>query len=96
MWQVSQLRFQLGDFAGSIGAAFEQASSARISNTNYITHAVDRFVAALDAATAGRSRLAEDQVQQLESFALDPANSLGKRSKDLLAAIGRHKQSSAA
>lgn len=93
MWQVSQLRLQIGDFAGSISAALEQASIARISNANYIVHAVDRFVAALDAATERNCRLAEDQLLQLRSFALEPTNSLGKRSKELLAAVDRNEKS---
>ena len=62
---IAELRLKLGDPRGSIGAALEQYSAAKVGNTNYMAHAITALIAAF--------RLVDEQHSKVDSSLIQDA-----------------------
>ena len=96
MWKVSALRLHVGDISGAIDAALEQASAARIGNTNYVTHAIAALTAAFDAAADQRSSIDTERIEHAKRLLLESGDPFGECGKGLTEAIDRYTKTSAA
>ena len=96
MWKVSALRLHVGDIAGAIDAALEQASAVRAGNSNYTTHAIialtDAFLAAIDQRVA----IAPDKVELAQRLLVQSVDPFGEYGRKLTESIERYLKASAA
>jgi hypothetical protein len=87
MWQIGKLRLQSGDIQGTITAAIEQASAAKIGNANYLLHALLLLTEAVERANLEAITLDKDIISTIKRLVIDSGDPLGKHATALTKAI---------